>query len=127
MQNAKVGLIGARLIHFELQLNRLLKKIPSVSTIKRWLREEGFFEKKENQEREVYYPKMRFSDSVFYASSDWIVRYIRGGEKVFVFHTVEMKTWALSQSIKRNKTAESACAHLLESRDGVGFDRCSSS
>jgi transposase len=121
MQNAKVGLIGARFIHCELQHRRLLRDVPSLSTIKRWLREEGFFEKKENQERKVYYPKMCFSDSVCYASSDWIVRYIRGGEKVFVFHTIEMKSHALSQSIERNKRADTACAHFLKSMMELGL------
>jgi hypothetical protein len=91
-ERAKVGLIGARAIRCEIQNKHLLKKVPSLSTIKRWLREEGFFCEKENLKKKSYYPKFGFSASISFASLDWTARYIRGGEKVFVFHTIDMKT-----------------------------------
>ena len=121
MAKAKVGLCGARALRSHLQQHRVIKQIPSLSTIKRWLRDEGFFQSKEHLQRKPYYPVLNFSDSILFASADWIARYITGGEKVFVFHTIDMQTHALSQSIETNKTATAACAHLLQSLRELGL------
>ncbi len=45
-----------------------------------------------------------------------------GGEKVFAFHTIDLKTHALCQSIESRKTAEVACAHLLKSLKELGLN-----
>jgi len=120
-EKAKVGLIGARAIRCEIQSKHLLKKIPSLSTIKRWLRQAGFFCEKEEFRKKVYYPKFDFSASINFASLDWIARYIRGGEKVFVFHTIDMRTHSLCQSIQANKSSSAAIAHLLSSIEKLGL------
>jgi putative transposase len=55
------------------------------------------------------------------STCDWTARYLEGGEKVFVFHTVDAHTHALAQTSSRDKTTTSAvCAHLLQACAGVG-------
>jgi hypothetical protein len=55
-----------------------------------------------------------------FASCDWTARYLEGGEKVFVFHTVETHTHALAQSSSGDKTTASVCTHLLQACAGLG-------
>ena len=43
-----------------------------------------------------------------------------GGEKVFVFHTVDLHTHALGQSSSGDKSTASVCAHLLQVCAGMG-------
>jgi hypothetical protein len=45
---------------------------------------------------------------------DWIARYLEGGQKVFVFHTVDTHTRALRQTIKPDKTVASLLGHVRE-------------
>lgn len=120
LEKQKVGLIGARAVWLELRRGRLVPHMPSISTIKRWLREAGFGHS-EKQAATTYYPALNFNPGILFAACDWISRYIKGGEKVFVFHTVDAQTRALSQSIAREKTAEVACAHLLQSLQELGL------
>jgi hypothetical protein len=43
---------------------------------------------------------------------DWTERFLHGGAKVYVFHTLDLETRACAQTIISNKTAESVMAHL---------------
>lgn len=121
LEKQDVGLVGWRFVWRELQRLRLLTAVPSASTIKRWLREAGCGARKEHSEKKSYYPAFRFDDEILFASADWIARYIKGGAKVFVFHTVDLKTHALCQSIETNKSTQSACAHLVQSLRELGL------
>lgn len=121
MEKASVGLRGAAVLRASLIEHQVIKRIPSLSTIKNWLREAGFFGSKEVPKRKPFYPRMKFSDEILSVACDWIARYIRGGEKVFVFHTIDLKTHALSQSIETRKTAEVAVRHLLKNLKEFGL------
>lgn len=121
MEKSEVGLCGARILQAYLVRHRTVKRIPSVSTIKRWLRDAGCFASNEDQKRKVYYPRMKFSAPVLSVACDWVARYIKGGEKVFVYHTIDLKTHALCQSIEKNKTTAVACQHLLKCLTEMGL------
>lgn len=121
LQKQSVGLCGWQAVFTQLKRERLVTPLPSVSSIKRWLREAGFGREKIQKAKKPYYPALNFADSVFFASSDWIARYIRGGEKIFAFHTLCIKTHALCQSIETQKTAKVACSHLLLSLRELGL------
>lgn len=121
MEKEKVGLCGARFIYLELKEKRLVKELPAISTIKRWLREAGCGHPERHAKEAVYYPALQFPDDLFYASCDWIARYITGGAKVFAFHTLDLKTQALSQSIETDKRAATACVHLVQSLRELGL------
>jgi len=120
LERAKVGLIGARAVRSELQRKRLVKTLPSISTIKRWLRAAGFFHSDSEPQVKAYYPTPQFPAEWFFVSCDWLARYLEGGTKVFVFHTIDHHTHALDQTISTVKTTEAACAHLLHSLTELG-------
>lgn len=82
LERARVGLVGGRARFFELKQKALVKQIPSVSTIKRWLREAGCFEPAVALEASAYYPAPHFTSEVCYAACDWVARYLDGGAKV---------------------------------------------
>lgn len=52
---------------------------------------------------------------------DWISRYLPGGEKVYAFHTLDLATHALAQTLAKDKTTETACAHLLAACREIGL------
>lgn len=121
MEKSSVGLSGAAVLRDYLLDHRLVKPVPSVATIKRWLREAGCFQSREKPDRAPYYPRLNFSSSETIVAMDWLSRYIRGGEKIFVFHTVDLQTYALCQSIATDKTAQTAIGHLLKSLRQLGL------
>ena len=121
LEQAKVGLVGARAVFLELRRQRLCKAVPSISTIKRWLREAGSSQQKTTEAKEAYYPAPQFPADVLYLSMDWIARYLEGGEKVFCFHTLDHSTHALCQTIARAKTTSVACHHLVQSARELGL------
>jgi hypothetical protein len=120
MQTAAVGLHGAQAIRDHLLEHKLVKRVPSLPTIKRWLREGGCFQAPDSLKPVPYYPRLKFPPQLRIASVDWISRYLRGGEKVFAFHTLDLKTHALCQSLETCKTTEVACSHLLKSLSEFG-------
>ncbi len=77
MEISSVGLRSAAVLRETLIEHRLVKRIPSLSTIKNWLRSAGCFAPKEVPKREPYYPRMKFSDEILAVAYDWIARYIR--------------------------------------------------
>ncbi|MCA1606662.1 MAG: integrase core domain-containing protein [Acidobacteria bacterium] len=122
MEKSTVGLISARAIRQELwRPPRLVNPVPSESAIKRWLRQAGLLDVPVEPDRETYFPAPQPSDDVVIFACDWIARYLTGGEKVFVFHTVDLLSHALAQTIRTDKSTESACEHLLGSCSQLGL------
>jgi len=121
MEKSAIGLRSATVLRDHLLDQHSVKPVPSVSTIKNWLRQAGCFQSREKPRRKPYYPRLSFSNSETIAATDWLSRYIRGGEKIFVFHTVDLQTYALSQSIATDKTTATAIGHLLKSLRELGL------
>jgi len=120
LQKATVGLIGPRAIQQELRRHRL-RPLPSLATLKRWLRAQRSTAEPAVQAPPPYYPHPRQLAGVVLQSCDWIARYLPGGDKVFAFHTVDWRSYALHQTLRTDKSTPSACAHLLESCVTVGL------
>lgn len=120
LQRAEVGLSGARAIRKELQTHRLVRPVPALATINRWLKAAGLIAGGEAKPTPPFYPAPAIGRAFAFASCDWTARYLDGGEKVFVFHTVDTHTHALAQSSRRDKTTTSVCDHLLQACAGVG-------
>jgi len=121
LDRARVGMVGARAVFLELKRERLCTDVPAVSTIKRWLRDAGFFQAKTEEKEAAYYPAPQFAQGLQYVSMDWVARYLEGGEKVFCFHTLDHLTHALCQSISTSKTTDVACRHLVQSARELGM------
>jgi hypothetical protein len=116
-----VGHVGAHAIRQELLRHRLLTPVPSVKTIKRWLKAADLMASPSEPDTEAYYPAPRWSDAVVLCACDWTERYFTGGEKVFVFHTLDHRSHALAQTLRANKSTASTCAHLLEGCAQLGI------
>jgi putative transposase len=109
-----VGLVGARAVQQEIRRGRLLRPVPSLGTINRWLKEAGLIEHAPPAPEKVYYPAPCVGPGGVVQARDWIARYLEGGEKVFVFHTVDAHTRALQQTLKPDKTVASLLGHVGE-------------
>jgi transposase len=122
LEHRSVGLIGAQTIQDELRENRLVQKIPSLASINRWLKEADLLKGAPVEPKQVYYPPPLKQSQPLHAC-DWLARYLPGGQKVFVFHTVEASTRALEQTICADKTVASVRAHLLQVWRKLGLPR----
>jgi len=120
LQRADVGLSGARAIRKELRAHRLRRTVPALSTINRWLKAAGLITSGEAKTKPSFYPAPALGRAFAFFACDWTARYLEGGEKVFVFHTIDMHTHALVQSSSGDKTTPSVCAHLLQACTGMG-------
>lgn len=114
LQRAAVGLSGARAIRKELRGHRLLRTVPALATINRWLKAGGLMTREEAKTRPAFYPTPTLDPAFAFYACDWAARYVEGGEKVFVFHTVDLHTHALAQSSSGDKSTSSVCTHLLQ-------------
>lgn len=113
LQHETVGLVGAKAIRRELRRRRLVKQVPSLSTINRLLKAHGLIGRATSEGAESFYPWVKMERDVVFHSLDWMLRYITGGEKVFIFHTIDMKTHALAQTLCGDKSASSVITHAL--------------
>jgi transposase len=113
LERAQIGLIGAQAIRRELLRNRLLKVVPSRSTIKRVLHDAGI-----GQEAAATFtpkpPRVGATAAFVVHAMDWTERYLEGGAKVFPFHTLDLETHEVGQTVHTDKTAHSAQAHVLQ-------------
>jgi hypothetical protein len=116
-----IGHVGARAIRQELLRHRLLTPLPSVKTIKRWLKAAALIDAPAAPDKEAYYPGPHLRDEVVIFACDWTERYFTGGEKVFVFHTIDHRSHALAQTLRANKRTASTCDHLLEGCARLGI------
>lgn len=121
MEKSPVGLKSARAIEQEILRHRLLRPAPSLASIKRWLKDAGLTGADAASEAEAYYPAIRQPEQFFILACDWLARYPQGAQKVFVFHTIDLHTHALAQTILLDKTAESADQHLRQAFAQVGL------
>src|SRR5204863_9570305 len=102
LQRARVGLVGAAAIRRELKQHHRLKRLPSLASINRWLKQAGLIASAAPAAEAVYYPAAQRRPELIFHACDWTQRYLRGGEKVFAFHTLDLDTHALWQSVGRD-------------------------
>jgi hypothetical protein len=121
LEKQTVGLVSARAIQRQLRQRHRLRAIPAQTTIKRWLREQGVSAASAQREVEPYYPALPSAAQAVLFACDWIARYLPGGEKVYAFHTLDLQTHALAQTLAADKSADTACAHLLAACQLIGI------
>lgn len=115
-----VGLVGPRAIQDELRRARLLRRVPSLSTIKRILREGGLI-KRSRPARQVYYPQPNARPGYALYAMDWTARYLTGGCKVYAFHMLDLETRALHQTIGGDKSLVTVERHALAAWQVLGL------
>lgn len=121
LEKSNAGLIGPREIQKEIERQHLIKSPPSLPSIKRWLKQAGFAGTPEPPADAAYYPTLQRTADLAILSCDWIARYLTGGEKVFAFHTINLRTRSLAQTIRCDKSTASACEHVLEAFSTLGL------
>jgi transposase len=121
LERSSVGLAGARAIRRELKRRRMLLKVPSLSTINRWLKDAGLIEAATASEKKPHYPQPKLPEGFGLQSCDWMARYLEGGEKPYVIHTIEAQTHALCQTISTDKRAASLIQHILDAFTRLGL------
>ena len=114
LERRAVGLMGPLAVQQEIRQHRLLPEVPSLTTIYTWLKEAKLIASPPPVPPRVYYLEPGWGAECPLHLMDWTARYLIGGEKVFVFHTVDAETHALGQTICANKALESAWAHVLQ-------------
>jgi transposase len=119
LMKSPVGLIGAKEIHTILQQEYLLTRVPSTSTIQRILHEAGLIAS-EQVTPEVYFPQPTPLANYVLYQMDWTLRYLRGGTKVYAFHSLDLETRALHQTLSQDKTGQTVRQHVLEMWQRLG-------
>jgi putative transposase len=119
LETRAVGLIGPRQVRRELLGQRLVPSVPGLTTIKRWLREAGVVGS--TPAAAPFYPQPCFGPGFVLHAMDWTARYLEGGAKVFAFHTLDLHTRALVQTITTDKSTTSVRGHALEVWQTLGM------
>ena len=99
----------------------MLPKPPSLTTIHRWLKEAELLASPSPAPADVYYPHWRLPPGYVGHAMDWTARFLEGGEKIFAFHTLDLETHALAQTLRRDKTGKSLHGHVLEAWQRIGL------
>jgi hypothetical protein len=121
MRKRRFGLLGAGAIQQEIRQQKLLTHIPSVATINRWLRTAGLIPAPAPAPAAVFYPAPQVPPEYILHAMDWTARYLEGGQKVFAFHTVNVVTRALAQTIAPDKTGATLHTHVLHAWQVLGL------
>lgn len=116
----KVGLIGPKAIQRELRCAKLLRRIPSTSTIGRILNQARRI-KTGQKPVEAYYPQPKATPRYVLHATDWTERYLEGGSKVFAFHTLDLETRAVAQTLSTDKSHQTAWSHTLKAWKTLGI------
>jgi putative transposase len=107
------GLIGARAIRHELRGIMPRRRLPSEATIHRVLRRAGVIGSQPPRGDQVYFPTPVEAVEGSIDALDWTCRYLRGGAKVYAFHTLNLRTRAMHQTLARAKELGTARQHVL--------------
>ena len=116
----RVGLCGSQAIQDELCRARLLARVPSIATIKRILHDAGVSRRPRPPKR-GYFPQPTPTSSYVLHAMDWTARYLKGGAKLFVFHTVDVQTRALAQTLHTDKSGATVREHALATWQMLGL------
>ena len=122
LQQAPAGLIGARAIRYELKQLMPRRALPSATTIYRVLHQSGVLAPP-SLSVAPYFPAPSEEVDGSLDAIDWTCRYLEGGTKVYAFHTLNLRTRALHQTLARNKELRTAQAHVLDAWQSQGIPR----
>jgi hypothetical protein len=120
LQRRRVGLSGPQAIQDELRHAHLLRRVPSLATIKRILHDANLIYHPRPPKR-GYFPQPTPTTTFVLHAMDWTARYLTGGAKLFVFHTVDVQTRALNQTLHTDKRGSTVRAHALETWQRLGL------
>ncbi len=120
LQQRRVGLSGPQAIQDELRQAHLLRRVPSLATIKRILHDADLIHHPRPPKR-GYFPQPTPTSTYVLHAMDWTARYLTGGAKLFVFHTVDVQTRALNQTLHTDKSGATVRSHALSTWQRLGL------
>ncbi len=120
LRKRRVGLSGPQAIQDELRHTRLLDRVPSLATIKRILHHAGV-SKRSRPPKRGYFPQPTPTSTYVLHACDWTARYLTGGAKLFVFHTLDVQTRALTQTLHTDKSGATVRSHALTTWQRLGL------
>jgi hypothetical protein len=120
LRQRRVSLSGPQAIQDELRHAHLLRRVPSLATIKRILHDAHLIQCPKTPKR-GYFPQPTPSSTYVLHAMDWTARYLSGGAKLFVFHTVDVQTRALAQTLHTDKSGTTVRAHALAAWQQLGL------
>jgi transposase InsO family protein len=94
--------------------------VPSLATIKRILHDAHLIRHPRAPKR-GYFPQPTPTATYVLHAMDWTARYLTGGAKLFVFHTVDVQTRALTQTLHTDKRSTTVQAHALAAWQQLGL------
>jgi hypothetical protein len=114
------GLIGNRAIYGQLD-HLAVEQQPSLSAIQRILARHGLTHPRGDAAERVYYPWPQAWEVNALHATDIITRYIRGGETIQNFHTLDHYSQAVALSQAHDKRSVTMQAHLRQSWAHLGW------
>lgn len=119
LQHRTVGLCGPAAIQAELRSWSHVKRLPSIATIKRILHAAGI-PAPPAQPKRAFYPQPVPSRHYGIHAMDWTERYLPGGQKVYAFHTIDLQSRAIKQTISTDKSLDTVRRHLFAVWSNLG-------
>lgn len=124
LSNAQVGLVGAQAILHELHLLMPRQRLPCPATIYRKLHQTGEIVAVKTKPEPYYpWPSEELPTDASLDAIDWTCRFLEGGTKVYAFHTLNLRTRAMYQTLSKDKTLTTAQAHVLGAWKTRGIPR----
>jgi len=120
LKRAPAGLIGARAVRGELRKLLPRRRLPSERTIGRVLVQEKVIAPAVAA-RPPYFPAPCAELAGTLDALDWTCRYLAGGRKVYAFHTLNLHTRAMGQTLADNKALPTVRQHVLEAWKTLGI------
>ncbi len=118
LEKAPVGLIGPASVRRHLQ-QWGVRPLPSRATVARILCQAGLTAgAKAPADPQAYYPHPRPAPGFRLHATDWTCRYLSGGQKVFVFHTLDYGSRNLHHQVFGAKSLPVALTHALSTWRG---------
>jgi hypothetical protein len=120
LRQRRIGLSGPQAIQDELRQAHLFKRVPSLATIKRILHDAHLIHHPQRPKR-GYFPQPKPTVTYVLHAMDWTARYLRGGAKLFVFHSLDVQTRSLAQTLHTDKRGATVRAHALAAWQQLGL------
>lgn len=115
----KVGLIGAEAIRQDLRALKLSHRLPAPTTITRILHQHGLIA--HDTPPKVFFPAPYLEVGPNVQALDWTCRYLHKGLKVYAFHTLDLETRNIYQTLATDKSSRTVWAHLVLGWKRLGF------
>lgn len=129
LERRTVGLIGATATQRELEASGWKRAdIPSPATIKRIWHAAGLTGPSTDPPVPAYFPQPFATADYRLQQMDWTEKVLEGGVKVYAFHSIDMDSHHMSQTLARDKRVTTVRQHLLKTwailglSDGLQLD-----